>query len=127
NDLTGEWETHEIEMKPENFFLWPWGLTGGAAAPFDEVMVNYKQVGLSIISSAPDDAAFGWGPADGNATNTLPDYGGFSSVAGSDSILAIDNFGTPQPPIPTLNEWGMIIFVVLIGLITMRKMRRQEI
>ncbi len=126
NQLTGEWETHEIEMKPENFFLWPWGLTGDQAAPFNEVMVNYKQVGLSIISNAPDDAAFGWGPADGNILYTLPDYGGFSSVAGTNSVLAIDNFGTAAPSVPTLNEWGIIIFALLAGFIAIRQIRRNS-
>jgi hypothetical protein len=34
----------------------------------------------------------------------------------------VDNFGAP-PPIPTLNEWGLILFVGLAGLVAMRRLR----
>ena len=67
-----------------------------------------------------------WGGA-GNLQHILEapdDIGIFFNgllASGSGRIL-VDNFGAP-PPIPTLNEWGLILFVGLAGLVAMRRLR----
>ena len=65
---------------------------------------------LSFVLENPDDIGIFFGGL--TATGT--------------GVLHVDNFGIPQP-IPTLNEWGLIFFVLLAGFIAIRQIRRQEV
>ncbi len=47
------------------------------------------------------------------------------TASGTGNIL-VDNFGAPPPAIPTLNEWGMILFTILAGLIAGRQLQRKD-
>ena len=68
----------------------------------------------------------------GNYTNTLA-VGALQTTNGNNAALAsatlpVVPLAPPPPPtvIPTLSEWGMIIFMVLAGLMSIYYLRRQK-
>lgn len=130
NTITGNWTTYSVAMDPNNFFLWPYGINAtnpGQEASFAEVLRTYKYVGLTLLSSAPDNATFGagWDGAPYASVWTLFDYGAYAPApaggTGNGAIFAADNFRTDA--IPTLDQWGMILMLLLLGLVAARKLQ----
>ena len=84
-------------------------------------------VTLNANAIAALNAAKGSSIAIGGALSTLG--------AGSDEFIFADSFGgyvrrltiqTVATPVPTMNEWGMIIFMVFAGLVSLYYLRRQR-
>ena len=93
NSIGSTWQSYTIELKADNFFLWPWG----TATPesFADVLKNCEYIGLTLYSNAPDNHTWGWGSE--GTYSILPDYGAYVPTSGSAGILALDNFSVYRP------------------------------
>jgi hypothetical protein len=98
-------------------------------------MINIKIVLLllAILIAAFPFNAFGDGACCAPNGNCTIQYNNGDCVEGGGTFLGDDTVCNPNPcqqepssTIPTLNEWGMIIFTMLAGLGAVYYLRRQK-
>ena len=102
----GEWTTHSIEMREENFMPWPFSANTGKH--FEELLKDYSFVGITFMSE--DNTSWG--------TYTLVDGTyrllHFGAVSHDGAILSIDNFRA-QSPSTAVPMDRMLVMAALSG------------
>ena len=117
----------------------PWGINRASAVtsqviPLDSLTQNNPMVTSLLWTELPPDTLYGDGDSLVLVTNPLPEHGAavvkYSVYSGGLKLAVFINEATleTEEAIPTLTEWGLIIFgVLLLGFITCVFLRRRKV
>jgi hypothetical protein len=104
-----------------SFDAWPIMITGPGDYPYSIAVPTPGDYYVCAFLDLNNNGAFDPGEPTGQ-------YPGLVSPAAEDAVAEL-NFSFGDPPttaIPTMNEWGMIIFLVLAGIGSVYYLRRQD-